>query len=216
MKQIRSMRRYALLVAPVLAAAGLVATTAGSAPSPAPAPGGIGASNQPIDVTSDNYDYHQPERVGVYTGNVEAVQGTARLRTPKLTVYFAPRDPNAPKPPPGAAQADVGQVERLEAEAPVHYTTPTQRALGDHGTWVADGKTITLTGNVVLVQDKNVATGDKLVIEQATGRSVLTSNPGKAAPQRVRTVLYPNQNQTGQNQTGPNQTGAPPKPATHP
>jgi lipopolysaccharide export system protein LptA len=131
-----------------------------------------------------------------------------------MTVYFAPRDPNAPKPPPGADQADVGQVERIEAEGPVHYTTPTQRALGDHGTYIADGKTITLTGNVVVVQDKNVATGDKLVIEQDTGHQVLTSNPGKTTPQRVRTVLYPNQNQTGP--AGAQSSGQTAKPAAHP
>jgi lipopolysaccharide export system protein LptA len=223
MMQPPSLRGLVFRLAPALAAAGLLATAAASASAPpaspgaqkpaaAPAPGGVGTSNEPIDVTSDNYDYRQQERVGVWTGNVEAVQGVARLRTPKLTVYFAPRDPNAPKPPPGSAQADVGQVERMEAEGPVHYTTPTQRALGDHGTYIADGDTITLTGNVVVVQDKNVATGDKLVIEQKTGHSVLTSNPGKSAPQRVRAVLYPNQN----NQTQGASSAQPPKPAVHP
>jgi len=219
------MRHSAWLAAPIAAAACVAATmVAWAAPAPqggaaakpagAQTTGGLGSSNLPIDVTSDNYDYHQQERVGVYTGNVEAVQGTARLRTPKLTVYFAPRDPNAPKPPPGADQADVGQVERIEAEGPVHYTTPTQRALGDHGTYIADGDTITLTGNVVVVQDKNVGTGDKLVIEQKTGHQVLTSNPGKSAPQRVRTVLYPNENKTGNNTTQP--AGQAAKPAAHP
>ena len=218
------MRRLALFAAPALLAAS-VALAAAPAQQPAGAkpaaePGGIGHSNQPIDVTSDNYDYRQEERVGIYTGNVEAVQGTARLRTPKLTVYFAPPDPNAPKPPPGAAQADVGQVERIEAEGPVHYTTPTQRALGDHGTYITDGDTITLTGNVVVVQGKNVGTGDKLVIEQKTGHSVLTSNPGHVTPQRVRTILYPNS--TNPSQAGSSQTGQaaapaqPPKPAAHP
>ncbi len=210
------MRRIALLAAPGLAAVSLAVTAAASAPAPgaapaaaaAKAPNSLGASNLPIDVTSENYDYQQQERTGVWTGNVEAVQGDARLRTPKLTVYFAPKDPNAPKPPPGAAQADVGQVERMEAEGPVHYTTTTQRALGDHGTYIADGDTITLTGNVVVVQDKNVATGDKLVIEQKTGHSVLTSNPGKATPRQVRAVLYP------QNQAPA--PGAPPAPAASP
>jgi lipopolysaccharide export system protein LptA len=204
----------ALAVAARSAPAPQPQSPAGARPGATPAAGGIGSSNLPIDVTSDNYDYRQPDRVGVYTGNVEAVQGTTRLRTPKLTVYFAPRDPNAPKPPPGANQDEAGQVERIEAEGPVHYTTPTERALGDHGTYIADGDTITLTGNVVLVQDKNVATGDKLVIEQKTGRKVLTSNPGKTTPQRVRTVLYPNNNQTGT--ASVQTTGQAAKPAAHP
>ena len=211
------MRRLAPVTALALLAASFALTAAG--------PGAIGASGQPIDVESDNYDYRQQERVSIYTGNVVAVQGQARLRAPKLTVYYAPPDPNAPKPPPGVAPAQAGDIERLEAEGPVHYTTPTERALGDHGTYVADSDTITLTGNVVVVQGKNVGTGDKLVIEQKTGHSVLTSNPGQGTPHRVRTILYPNQanpNQANPNQAGSNQTGQtaapaqPPNPAGHP
>jgi lipopolysaccharide transport protein LptA len=219
------MRRLALLAAPALAAVGLAVTAAASAPAPPATPaapqkgatgqaGSPGGSNEPIDVTSDNYDYQQPARIGVYTGNVEVIQGLTRLRTPKLSVYYAPKDPNAPKPPPGAAQADVGgQVERMEA---VHYTTPTERALGDHGTYIADGKTIILTGNVVLVQDKDVATGDKLVIERESGHSVLTSNPGKTTPQRVRAVLYPQNQNQNQNQVGQPGATAPKPAAAHP
>ena len=51
----------------------------------------------------------------------------------------------------------------------------------------ASSDTITLTGDVVLKQDKNVATGDRLVIDQKTGHTTLTSGPNT----RVRGVFYP-------------------------
>lgn len=192
------MRSTALIAA--LLGAGL----AGAAPSvtaapPAPADtkpvGGIGDSRLPLDISAENTEQFQQERKAVWWGNVETVQGTSRMRTPRLTTYFAPRDPNAPKPAPGAVDSGMGQVQRVEAEGPVYYTTPTQQAKGDHATYVAADDTITMTGNVVLVQGKDVATGDKLVIQQKTGHSTLTSNTG--TPHRVRAVLYPNQTQNG-------------------
>jgi len=204
------MRKLALIAVPALAAALTAGLVAAQTPAPAKAPqpaGALGSSNLPLDVSSDNFEQFQQERRAVWWGNVETIQGTSRMRTPRMTAFFAPRDPNAPKPPPGAAGADMGQVERVEAEGPVYYTTPTQRAKGDHATYISADDTITLTGNVVVTQDKNVATGDKLVIQQKTGHSTMTSTPGKTGPQRVRAVLYPNQSNT---------TGAAPAPAGAP
>jgi len=164
-----------------------------SATATAAKPGAIGTSDQPIDVESDQLDHHDQQRVSVYTGNVVAVQGLARLRTPKLTVYYAARDADAPKSSVTVPQAGPGEIERLEAEGPVHYTTPTERAIGDHGTYIADGDTITLSGHVTMLQGRNVATGDKLVIEQKTGHWLLTSDPTHGPPHQIRTVLFPAQ-----------------------
>ena len=80
-----------------------------------------------------------------------------------------------------------GSIQRMEAEGPVYLVTPTQSATGDHGTYDAAANTITLTGKVVLKQDKNVATGDRLVIDQNTGHTTLTSSTRS----RVRGVFYP-------------------------
>lgn len=196
----------AMLAFGALATAGLAAT----APKPgapakpaAPAagkaapgqPGVLGSSNAPIDVTAQNSEMFQNEHRQVFWGNVEAIQGQSRLRTPRLTTFFTPREANGAKPAPGSGGVDPGQVERIEAEGPVFYVTPTQKATGEHATYLAGPDTITLTGNVVLVQaDKDVATADTLVIEQKTGHATLSSKAGKPGQQRVRAVLYPNQN----------------------
>jgi lipopolysaccharide export system protein LptA len=167
-------------------------------PGTKPPPGALGSSNLPLDISSENSEQFQQEHRAVWWGNVEAIQGQSRLRTPRLTAFFTPRDPNAPKPAPGTIGPDSGQVERVEAEGPVYYVTPTQKAKGDHATYLASTDTITMTGNVVLVQDKDVATGDTLVIEQKSGHATLTSNPSKGGGQRVRAVLYPSEtNQAG-------------------
>ena len=61
---------------------------------------------------------------------------------------------------------------------------------GDHGTYIAANDTITVTGNVTLLQGQDVLHGDKLVIEQKTGHSTLSNDAGKGA-QRVRGVFFP-------------------------
>ncbi len=173
-------------------ASGLGAPAAAPAPPPAAKPAsGASASNLPYDITADQSDLFNEERRQVYKGNVDVIQGADRLRTPQLTVFFAKKDPNlAPvkaAPAPGSAASTFGKVERMEAEGPVYYITPTQNAKGDHGTYLASDDTITLTGNVVLVQDKNVGNGDKLVIEKSTGHATLYSG---ASSKRVRGVFY--------------------------
>jgi lipopolysaccharide export system protein LptA len=97
----------------------------------------------------------------------------------------------------------------MEAEGPVYYVTPQQNARGDHATYDAPTNTIVMTGNVVVVQDKNVVQGDRLTIDTVTNHSVMVSNAASRAQKRVRGVFYqaPNAQQPG---------GAAPAPAAKP
>ena len=211
MTRLTLMKAASLFAAPAfalaaVACAGLVLAAPRPAAPAGGTPGVLGSSSAPIDVTAENSEMFQNEHRQVFWGNVEVIQGQSRLRTPRLTTFFTPRDGGAPKAASATPGADMGQVERIEAEGTVFYVTPTQKAKGDHATYLASSDTVTMTGNVVLVQDKDVATGDKLVIEQKTGHATLTSNGGKSGQGRVRAVLYPSQN----NQAGATPGGAPP------
>ena len=149
--------------------------------------GGVhfGQPGSPIDISAKSTQVFQLENRVVYQGDVEALQGTDRLRTPQLTIWFNKN--NAVKAPAPAGQPSVGPVDRMDAVGPVYFVTATQNARGDHGTYSAADDTITLTGNVVLTQDKNVSTGDKLVIHQKTGLATLSTD---TAGKRVRGVFY--------------------------
>jgi lipopolysaccharide export system protein LptA len=152
--------------------------------------GGFGFSNEggPVDITSDRSETFQQQHLTIWEGSVIAVQGGDKLQTPRLTVYFADSGQRAGQ---SASGQDMGRIQRMEAEGPVFFVTATQKAQGDHATYDAVADTVTMTGNVVLVQDKNVVKGEKLVIEQKTGHSTLyaTTNQEKG---RVRGVFYPN------------------------
>ncbi len=202
---------------PEPASAPTAAHMAPAAPPPAAISGGAagltpGQSNDPIDITSEGVEVIQPQRLTIFKGNVEETQGTQRLRTPELRVYYKAKQAPAGQPagtpasggnsPFGADQ--TGGIDHIEAQGPVYYITPTQNARGDYMSYVKDTDIITLTGHVVLVQGKSVAKGDKLIMNRATGQNNLISDTPQTASGRVRVILYPQQQPAA---------GAAPKPA---
>lgn len=165
-----------------LSAAGLAATGALAAQAV--------TSNAPVDITANEAEVQQENKLTIWRGEVEALQGANRLRTPELTVYYNGASGGA-----APAGAGMGGIQKMEAKGPVYFVTPTQSAKGDHGTYIASDDTLTLTGNVILMQDKNVVRGERLVIQQKTGQSTLyASSQGRGTSGRVRGVFYP-QNQ---------------------
>ncbi len=151
----------------------------------AAAAGAFGPGNGPIDISSDEFEYVDAENRAVFRGSVEAIQGESRMRSPVLTIFYAP----------GAGASRGTQIQRMEADGPVYYVTPQQNARGDHATYTAADNTMVLTGNVVLVQEKNVMQGDKLTVDTKTNHAVLVTN--NRSGKRVRGVFYPSQNQGG-------------------
>ncbi len=212
------MRRASIGKGAALAMLGALAGLPAVAQAPKPAAKPAAANSQanlPYDITADQQEMFNEEHRTVYRGNVVVIQGTDKLNTPQLTIISAKKDPETAKtktgaPAPASVTSTFGKIERMEAEGPVYYTTETQNAKGDHGTYIAADDTITLTGNVVLVQDKNVSTGDKLVINKTTKHATLYSK-NSGAPQRVRGVFYQDDGQKTQGGAAP--AKAAPKPA---
>ena len=159
----------------------------------AAAAGPFGGGNTPIDISADQLEVLDAESRAVWRGNVEAAQGTSRLRTPVLNIFYAPRGSGGQAVPGGGG----GEIRRMEAEGPVYYVTPEQNARGDHAVYEAGTNTMVMTGNVVLVQGKNVVQGERLVVDTRTNKATLTtSSRGVNQPGRVRGVFYPRQAQS--------------------
>lgn len=187
----------------------------------APSSGFAGLNgNQPIDVSSDSLEVLRDQRLTIFRGNVEAIQGDVRIRSPQLNLYSAER---AGAPAPGSQGAalgagNFGDVERMVAAGPVYYVTATQQAKGDQAIYEKASDTITMIGNVVVTQDKNVVAGDKLIIDQKTGHSTMVSNTPGNGPKRVRGVFYPGTAQPAAGQPAPPASApaaaAAPKPAS--
>ena len=140
----------------------------------------------PIQIEADQLDFIDSEARAVYIGNVDAIQGDARIRAERLTIYFEQRSEDGSSAT--ALGGNVGDVQRLVAEGEVYYLTPSERARGDRGVYDYEADTITLTGNVTVTRGENVIAGDQLVVDLANGRSTVTSE-GRTQGTRVRTVI---------------------------
>jgi lipopolysaccharide export system protein LptA len=156
-----------------------------------PALAQISSEGGPIYINSARTESIQNERKVVLIGDVDIQQGTARLRANTVTIRFLENT--------GASQTNTvaggfGQVENIVAEGNVYYVTPELKAKGDRGVYELATDTITMTGNVALMRERDVAEGETLRMEVKNRRTTLEGGSG-----RTRMVIEPS-NPPGQTQ----------------
>lgn len=174
-----------LLPSSILAAA--VLATSGIAHAQGLGPNADG----PIDITADELEVQNKACVSVWRGKAEMLQGEARLRADVLKAFFQPKASAS-----GAATTGTGacgDLIRMEAEGNVYYvTSKSQRVRGDAGTYDAQNESVTVTGDVVAVQDQNVLRGSRMIFNTKTGEGrMVGGQTGPNAKNRPRGVFYP-------------------------
>ena len=152
----------------------------------------------PVDITAEVFEGFNTQGVAVWRGAVEVLQAQTRLRCTELRAQFR-RTGAAAQPGVGASWGDIDQ---LTCTGPVYYVTPTQSARGDNAVYAGASETITMTGNVVVTQGQNVATGDRAIINTRTNDARLEANNRGPGTGRVRTVLYPENSGAARPATG--------------
>ena len=139
------------------------------------------AGEGPIDISADNFEVFDQENRMVYSGDVNAVRGTTRIRADQITVYFQPQEG------PG-----FGPISRLAANGDVFYVTPTEVIRANQGTYDVASEVITMVGDVTLTQGCNVSTGYRLEANLETGiAELIGSNQNNGG--RVRSVFFPDE-----------------------
>lgn len=156
----------------------------------------LSSQGGPIQVDADNGEILDREKKAIYFGNVDVIQGDARLRADRIEVIYAGGGDA------GGLGGSFGELQRIIATGDVFYVTPEFRARGNKGTYEAGTGTITLEGSVIVSRGDDVATGDRLVLLLNEGRSVLSADETG----RVRTTLTPE----GGSSPAPGETQTPP------
>jgi len=124
-----------------------------------------------LDIAAESADIRQEEGITILTGNVRVVRGDGVLTAPRMVVYASP---------------DGSGVDRLEAEGGVRYARPGEAISGDRAVYDDRTRLITVTGDVLIVQGRQVARGARLVYHVDTQRTQLYGAPGA----RVRGLFY--------------------------
>jgi lipopolysaccharide export system protein LptA len=186
-------------------AAALMLSAAAVAQGPNPAPGGgLGGQNrdQPVQIDAKSLEVRDKQKTATFSGDVKVVQGDTTMRCKTLVVFYGEEmglggDKPVVRAKTTAGEAPGGQnIRRIEARGDVTVTSRDQNASGDLGVYDLHSKTITLTGNVVVSQGKNVIHGERVIVDTVTGNARVEAAPG-ASQGRVRALIIPNSDGKG-------------------
>ena len=181
----------------LLALAGLlVMFWAVSSPAYGAAPKKQGPEKEvPLLITAARLEADQAKGIVIFSGQVKAIYGDATLYSDQLLVYFKTK-PAAPK---GAAPApqekteqsplgDVGaeKIDRIVAKGNVRMVQEDRVATGNEAIYYKDRDEVVLTGNPQLWRAENTLKGERIIFNLATNKVLVESSPQR----RVEALLY--------------------------
>jgi lipopolysaccharide export system protein LptA len=148
--------------------------------------------DQPVHIDAAALEVRDKDKVATFSGNVHVRQGDTAMRCKSLLVFYEQggeegkgKTMQAASPGPNGQQ----KIKRLEARGGVVVTQKQQTATGELGVFDMQTNTVTLTGNVVMTQGKNVLRGERLVVDLTSGVSKIES--GKDGTGRVQGLFLP-------------------------
>lgn len=171
--------------------------------------------NAPIEIDAATLDFEDARRFALFSGSVVAKQGDFVIRAPTITAHFSGQSALLALPSgtaKGSDAAGAASLKKVEARGGVVITGKDgQKVTGDSADFDPVANFATVTGRVVVVQDKNVVEGSKLIMDLTSGRTrfetagpapVVTEDnsatsavpcvPGQTCTRRrIRAVFYP-------------------------
>jgi lipopolysaccharide transport protein LptA/LPS export ABC transporter protein LptC len=136
--------------------------------------------NAPIDVEADRLEVDDRAKQAVFKGNVRVAQGDFVVRTSTLRTHYTGQAGLADQTT-AASKKQAAQLTRIQAQGKVIVTSKNgQDATGDWADFDMKDNKVTLGGDVVLTQEKNVVRGTQLTIDMTTGKSTIHNDPGAA------------------------------------
>ncbi len=147
-------------------------------------------SSLPIEINADALEVRQQDNLAVFSGNVDAVQGTIRFQADQLQVHYRPRSEGD--------DGIGGAIARLDAFGQVRITSPNETAEGQTGVYDVDNRLVTLNGDVVLTQGDNVLRGQRLVINLESGVTMLDGAANQGGNGRVKAIFVPEKSEEKQ------------------
>jgi lipopolysaccharide export system protein LptA len=149
--------------------------------------------DEPVHIEAATLEVRDKEQVATFSGDVRVQQGDTDMRCKTLVVFYD-REDQAGKGGNSLTTTTPGpegqqKIKRLEARGGVVVTQKDQTASGDLGVFDMRTNTVTLVGNVVMTQGRNVLRGDRLMVNLESGVSRVEA--GKQGTGRVQGLFQP-------------------------
>ena len=149
----------------------------------------------PLQITAARLEADQKEGIIIFSGQVKAIYGDSTLYADQLRVYFKAK----PEPPKGAAKppqekadqsplGDLGaeKIDRIVAKGNVRMVQEDRVATGDEAIYYKDRDEVVLTGNPQLWRAENTLKGERIIFDLETKKVLVESSPQR----RVEALLY--------------------------
>ena len=145
-------------------------------------------SAAPIQIEADRMETSQETGGVLFSGNVQASQGSLIINADEMTVQYLKEDPR-PNAAAGRAEDLTRKIEKILARGNVKIVQDDWVAAGDTMDFNADARIVTLAGNAKAWQDKNMVSGEKIVLYLDEGKSVVERSSREG--DRVKAFIYP-------------------------
>ena len=127
------------------------------------------STNSGQDTILDADDVTSSKGVVTLSGQAEIRQGDVRLLAEKVRIYTGGNNE-------GIGISSTSSIDRIEAEEDFYYLTATQEVRGQKGVYTQANNNFVVTGDVILLQDDNIVTGDSLTYNLDTEEARVVSN----------------------------------------
>lgn len=140
--------------------------------------GGLSAqADEQVNISADALEIAEDENTALFTGNVVIIQGTMEMRGPRVLAVYGEGGPSDLE----NFTASGGRIDMI---------FDGQTAQSNEAFYDFSARTLTLTGDVVVVNASGTVESQRLVIDTRAGTSSFSSGPG-ASGGRVTGVFTP-------------------------
>lgn len=170
--------------------------------------------SEPIHIEADRMESDNQQDIVVFLGHVVAKQGEVVIRADKMTVNYStpqndrsneayrPEDemPSKRQAEPATKRSADNMTQRIKvifAQGNVKIVKGDWVAVGNSMEYYATDRKVVLTGDAKAWQDKNMVTGDHIVLYLDEGKSIVER--GGKEGKRVKAFIYPDGEAGSQN-----------------
>ena len=136
-------------------------------------------TNAPVDVAADRIEVQDRLDRAIFSGNVDVRQAQLRLNAERITIAYS-------------SEGGI-DIDRIDATGGVTLTSPSENARSETAIYDLNERIVTMLGNVVLNQGRNIVRGGRLVLDLDSGRVVMDGG----VPGAPGTSTNPNGRVTG-------------------
>lgn len=134
----------------------------------------------PVQIRAKSMTIKNNDNVATFEGSVIVTRGALTMLADRVEVSFSPVGdstiPNRPSVPGAIGNSNFRDVRFLHAEGHVVVTQEATRAESDEARYDGATEVVTLTGDPVVVEDKNRVAGSKITIYLKENRSVVENS----------------------------------------